>query len=336
MQRRWGRGHREGQRGGRGGRGRGCRSGRSQNELNLGSGLLLFEGRAQQDMLPPEREEELKVSFVYEAGRFGVGVGSRGQREGGGDGGAVGLETVGLGAAGRRDLGDVPRGGASGADAHNKSHAVPEAADDGAAELLVLCEGGEHLLPLGPEEASVVVAVDLVRDVGEGGGGRGGAAGGGEGEPALEGVEAGALRKAQSELVAEGGGDGIIKERARNILLAGLVKLGALARLEAGRGVERVVDRVIEEGAKVVMHHPAALARGSEWKLRLGRRRRDAGLRRRGWWFSGAVRARSIDDGDIAGGRVGVGHAGREVHGDDACEANKLRLWRAARGSRRW
>jgi len=69
----------------------------------------------------------------------------------------------------------------------------------------------------------VVVAVDLVRDVGEGGGGRGGAAGGGEGEPALEGVEAGALRKAQSELVAEGGGDGIIKERARNILLAGLV-----------------------------------------------------------------------------------------------------------------
>ena len=96
------------------------------------------------------------------------------------------------------------------------------------------------------------VAVDLVGDVGKGRGGRGRAAGSGKGEAALEGVEAGALREAQSELVAEGGGDGIIEERARYVLLAGLVQFGAFARLETGRGVERVVDRVIKERAEAM------------------------------------------------------------------------------------
>jgi hypothetical protein len=135
--------------------------------------------------------------------------------------------------------------------------------------------------------------------------------------------------------VAEGGGDGIIKERARYVLLAGLVQLGSFARLETGRGVERVVDRVIKEGAEVVVHHPTALARRSAWKLRLGRRRCGAGLRRRGWWFSGAVRAGSVDNGGIAGRRGGVRHVGREVHGDNASKADKLRFWRAARRGRR-
>ena len=91
--------------------------------------------------------------MVDKEGRLRVGVGGRGEREGGGDGGPVGRKPVGLSAAGRGDLGDVPRGGASGAGAHDENHAVPEAVDDSAAELLVPREGGEHLLPLGPEEA---------------------------------------------------------------------------------------------------------------------------------------------------------------------------------------
>ena len=65
------------------------------------------------------------------------------------------------------------------------------------------------------------------------------------------------------------------------------------------------------DGAEVAVHHPTALARRGEWKLRLGRRRRDAGLRRRGWWFSGADRAGSINNGEVAGRRGSVGHIGR-------------------------
>ena len=80
--------------------------------------------------------------------------------------------------------------GAGGADAQDKGDAVPEAAYDGAAQLLIPGEGGEHVRPLRTKEAGVVVARNLVRNVGGGGGGRSGAAGGGEGESALEQVEA--------------------------------------------------------------------------------------------------------------------------------------------------
>ncbi len=53
-------------------------------------------------------------------------------------------------------------------------------------------EGGDQIRPLLAEEAGVVVSGDIIRDVGDDGGGGRSVAGGSEGQAALERVEAGA------------------------------------------------------------------------------------------------------------------------------------------------
>jgi hypothetical protein len=178
-------------------------------------------------MLPPEREEELEIGLVNEAGRLRVGVGGRGEREGGGDGGPVGRKPVGLGAASRGDLGDVLRGGAGGAGAHNESHAVPEAADDGAAELLIpesiSCHWDRRRRVWLSRLTSSATSEGVEEDAAE----QPAAA---RARPRLRGSKRDpSARLRVNELMAERGGDGAVEERASNVLPAGLVEHSAFA-----------------------------------------------------------------------------------------------------------
>ncbi len=67
------------------------------------------------------------------------------------------------------------------------------------------------------------------------------AAGDGQGAAALEGVEKLALGEGEQHLVAEGGGDGVVKDGRDGRILACFVELGASFRFHARGGVKREV-----------------------------------------------------------------------------------------------
>ncbi len=102
-------------------------------------------------MLPPERDEDIKVHRVLVAGRFGSAEGGGDTRDGRSDGGAVGGEGFVLGAAGVGDLGAAPGGGAGSPGLHDEGDAFPQAVDVGAAELVAIVEAAFHFVTVVPE-----------------------------------------------------------------------------------------------------------------------------------------------------------------------------------------
>jgi hypothetical protein len=66
-----------------------------------------------------------------------------------------------------------------------------------------------------------------------------------------------ALGEDEQHLVPEGGRDGVVKQGRNSRFFAGFVKLDALFRFHARRGVERMVDLRGEYGCKLVVHHHA-------------------------------------------------------------------------------
>ena len=225
---------RESRRGGRGecgrNKGRCNRDGRSSGKhgLDFGRSLVLVEGGALEDVLPPERKEELRVGAINVLGRLNVGERRGGAGQRGGDGGAVRGESLVLGPAGGGDLGNAPGGGAGGTGPHDVRDAIPEAVELGPAELQVAGEGDGDRRPLVAELPEEGVAGDELRKVRDGRRERSRAASGGQGEAALDRVKVSSVRQGQDELVAERSADGVVEERAGMVLPVRLLEFGAL------------------------------------------------------------------------------------------------------------
>ncbi len=215
-------------------------------------------------MLPPERNEDIKVRSVHVAGRFDSAEGGGGARDSRSDGGAVGREGFVLGAAGVGDLGAAPGGGAGGAGLHDEVDALPQAVDVDAAELVAIVEAAFHFVP---------VVTELEEEGAPAGGLDEGAAGGGfcagatpregEGETTLCGVEVRAFGQVEEDLVFEGGVDCWVVERARCGVMAGRLELLALVHGKMGADIEGVIRIRRQDVDQPYVHHqPLAERRG--------------------------------------------------------------------------
>jgi hypothetical protein len=184
----------------------------------------IIKATALEDVLPPEREEELEVRPIYGARDLDAGVGRGDTADDGGDGRPVGGQGRELVAASVLDLLYAPRGGSRGADCHDEVDAAPKVVDVGAAELRVGGEGRQGGSPMVTKGAQVSIPGDRVGE-GLAGGARGGsgAAGAGESESPLGRVEVCAIREREQGLVAEGGGDGAVEQVRHVSPLAGIL-----------------------------------------------------------------------------------------------------------------
>jgi hypothetical protein len=113
--------------------------------------ISLVEAGAQEDVLPPEREEEAEVGRVDRASSVTGGEGGGGAGDGGGNRGPIRRKGLVLLPTGELDLRAAPRGGPGGARVHDEGDALPQAVDVGAAELVGAAEVGLDLSPMGAE-----------------------------------------------------------------------------------------------------------------------------------------------------------------------------------------
>jgi hypothetical protein len=215
--------------------------------VQQGLGLLLENVRgeraAEEDVLPPEGQEEEQVGAVDGAGDVAAGVCGGDARDDGGHRGAVGGEVGKLLAAGKLHLRDRPFQGAGGAMGHDEDDAHPEVVDVGAAELPRAGEVEAHVVPLSLESAEVGVPRARLGKAGGGGrGGGGGAPGAGEGESPFAGIEVLALGKGQDSVVAEDGGGRVVQHGVEVGAAEGVVELSALLLAHVRSEVEGPVD----------------------------------------------------------------------------------------------
>ena len=182
-----------------------------------------------ENVLPPEREEEVEVRNINGMRpRRGVAV-VGGPGHGQGDGGAVGGELRELAPAVGGDLGDAVGGGAVCADGHDVGDGCPKLVDHGAAELGLKGESEQDFAPLVAELLDDGAAAGGVEAGAEGVRGQAGrAAGGGEGEAAPDRIEVVALGQDEGEVVAKRRGVGSVEEDCGVVGLAGGKELGTL------------------------------------------------------------------------------------------------------------
>jgi hypothetical protein len=191
---------------------------------------------AQEDVLPPKRQEETRIVLVDLSGAFRCVVRS-GQAGGGiGDGRAVPWEGVKLRAAGVLHFRAVPVRGTGGTQGKDESDRRPEVVNHGAGNLVVTMhsreQGGPHFL----EVEQMGVTREGFGEARVPDGGR--AASDGEGTSAADRVEVLTLGEGKDHLVPKGSRDGVIKDRGDTGFLAGFMELCTLLRLEASSSVE--------------------------------------------------------------------------------------------------
>ena len=171
--------------------------------------LSRVKDATEQDVLPPEGEEEGGVTFIDLASGLGRVVGGGEARGDVGDRGAVGRESVELRTAGLLDLGDVPMGRARRTQGHNGGDGGPEVVDGGAPKLVLTAESLHEGRPLALHGAKMGLPGNLL--VEGGGAGRSRASRAGQGTAALEGFEVLTLSQGEEGLVAEGRRGGVVQ-----------------------------------------------------------------------------------------------------------------------------